>query len=72
MIAHMVSETERVFKGKAHKNSCQFYHDDLLLMTAKQTHNWMKKRYMNQCGSYPKLIYFPATPSSNATEVVHL
>ena len=44
MIEHMVSETNRVFKGTTHKKYCLFYYDALSLMTAKETCKWMKYR----------------------------
>ena len=72
MIEHMVSETKRVFKGTTHEDSYLFYHDSLILITAKETVSRWNKRDTKNCGSYLKWIYFPANPSSNATEVVHL
>ena len=66
---------KRVFIGTTLNNSCIFYHTDLSLMkaaTAKDTRNWMKEKGYEVMWILPEMDYSPATPSSNAIEIVHL
>ena len=39
----MTNEAEKLMKGSVHENDFFIVHDSLVLMTAKETINWMRK-----------------------------
>ena len=58
----MVSETKRVFKGITHINAFLFYHDALLLMTAKETCNCTEERGYKEMWSLPEMDILHSNP----------
>ena len=49
LICFMMNETEKLMKGSVHKDDFFIVHDDLVLMTAKETMNWMiNNGYLHQ------------------------
>ena len=40
----MTNEREMLMKGSVHEDKFFIVHDDLVLMTAKETINWMRKK----------------------------
>ena len=71
MIEQMVSEIKSLFKGTALKNIVFFIMMPCPWWQQRKIISGRKKRDTKQCGSYLKCIHLPATPSWNATEVVH-
>ena len=41
LICFMMNEAEKLVKGSVHKDNFYIFHNDLVLMTAKETINWM-------------------------------
>ena len=44
LIRFMTKEEENLMKGSVHKDDFFIVHDDLVLMTAKETIQWMKEK----------------------------
>ena len=44
LIRSMMKEAENLIKGSVHEDNFFFVHDDLVLMTAKETIRWMKEK----------------------------
>ena len=44
LIRFMTNEAEKLMKGSVHEDDFYIVHDALLLMTAKETINWMKQK----------------------------
>jgi hypothetical protein len=44
VVVHIVKETQHLMKGTKHKYYWVFYHDALMLMTAKETVEWMEQK----------------------------
>ena len=44
LICFMVDEAEKLMKGSVHEEDLYIVHDALVLMTAKETINWMKEK----------------------------
>ena len=40
----MINESEKLMKGSVHKDDLFFVHNDLLLMIANETINWMRQK----------------------------
>ena len=46
----MMDEAEKLMKGSVHEDDFYIVHDALVLMTAKETINWMKEKgYLHRC-----------------------
>ena len=43
LISFMINEDEKLMKGLVHEDDFYIVHDALVLMTAKETINWMKQ-----------------------------
>ena len=49
LIRFMMNEVEKLMKGSVHEDDFYIVHDALVLMTAKETINWMKQKgYLNR------------------------
>ena len=49
LIRFMMNEAEKLMKGSVHEDDFFIVHDALVLMTAKETINWMRKNgYLHQ------------------------
>ena len=44
LIRFMMNEAEKLMKGSVHEDYFYIVHDALVLMTAKETINWMKEK----------------------------
>ena len=44
LIRFRLNEAEKLMKGSVHKDGFYIFHDALVLMTAKETINWMKQK----------------------------
>ena len=44
LIRFMMNEAEKLMKGSVHEENFYIFHDDLVLMTAKEMINWMKQK----------------------------
>ena len=50
LIEHMYNATNTIFEGTTHEDDWVWYHDALLLMTSKETIQWIKEKdYYNKC-----------------------
>ena len=43
-LAFLMNETEKLTKGSVHEDDLYIFHDDLVLMAAKETIKWMKQK----------------------------
>ena len=43
LIRFMMKETDNLMKGSVHEDDLFIFHDDLVLITAKETIKWMKE-----------------------------
>ena len=62
MIEHMVGKKNRVFRGTTYKNYFLFNHDDLSLMTEKETFTWMKEKGYGEMWILPEIDIFNRDP----------
>ena len=57
----MMKEAEKLMNGSVHEEDFYIVHDALVLMTAKETINWMKKKGTYIVGCFPfmycRMIY---------------
>ena len=44
LISSMMNEAEKLMKGSVHEDDLYIVHDAFVLMTAKETINWMKEK----------------------------
>ena len=44
LIRFMMDEAEKLMKGSVHEDAFYIVHDALVLMTAKETINWIKEK----------------------------
>ena len=44
IIRYMMNEAEKLMKGSVHEDDFYIVHDALVLMTTKETVNWMKQK----------------------------
>ena len=56
LIRFMMNEAEKLMKGSVHEDDFYIVHNALVLMTAKETINWMKKKGTYIVGCFP-LMY---------------
>ena len=49
----MINEAEKRMKGSVHEENFYIVHDALVLMTAKETINWMKQKGYLHCWLLP-------------------
>ena len=50
LIRFMMNEAEKLMKGSVQEDGFYIVHDDLMLMTSKETINWMKQNgYVPRC-----------------------
>jgi hypothetical protein len=59
MVTHIVVESDKLFKGKAHEKDWLFGHDALSLLTAHDTVAWMKLTFHTDGRSYYDLWLKP-------------
>ena len=53
LISFMMNEAEKLMKGLVHGDDFYIVHDALVLMTAKDTINWMKQKGYLHCWLLP-------------------
>jgi hypothetical protein len=78
IVEHIYKESEKAFKNTKYESNCIFYHDALLLMTAKETISWMKKmdywkRWLlpfNNFNTEADLCAFKGQPIGNSPEMM--
>ena len=66
LVEHIVSETKKVFKGTTYEDNCFFYHDALLLMTAKKTREWMAEKGYDKMWILPEKNLYQDDPALKA------
>ncbi len=62
LVEHIIAESARVMEGTEHENNWCFYHDALMLMTAKETIFWIKAKGYYKQWIYPELGLYVDNP----------
>ena len=73
----MMNEAEKLMKGSVHENDFFIVHDALVLMTAKEKINWMRKNGYLHRWLLPLNVLQDGTPYAghpvgNSPELMHL
>ena len=55
LISFMMNEAEKLMKGSVHEDDFFIVHDALVLMTAKEKINWMRKTVTYIDGCFPSM-----------------
>ena len=58
----MMKEAENLMKGSVHEDDLFIVHDDLVLMTAKETIKWMKDKNYFHIWFLPMNVFQDRTP----------
>ena len=77
LIRFMMKEAENLMKGSVHEDNFFIFHDDLVLMTAKETIEWMKEknyfhRWLLPMNGLQDGIPYAGLPVGNSPEFMSL
>ena len=77
MIRFMVKEGEKLTKGSVHEDDLFIFHDDLVLMKAKETIEWMKEKncfhhWLLPTNGFQYRIPYDGRPVGNSPEFMPL